>query len=299
MSNYFAGQATSLDEIKNKYIPSTAISINMTSSASSTPSNDCEHSAMILLLKKVASGTSRVLGGMMDLPWDGDCISSSVNEAGIMEGLFDVGTNNEEYGVVADMLSDVFLPYLPPMLKMLIPTMDDDQIKDPITFETSSQSTSRKAQRNSVEDGLILSTPDMIERLDFVITQMDISRMERTASRFPTVTYGSNDLICPPNQVGMDTEESVEQDYPDKENAQDWSWMVVPRDTNEDMSRITSTTLHGVPASISICNSTCSMEDTDSSFHYCVICREHFRVGQVLRVLVCSNCVLSVYTVSL
>lgn len=246
-----------------------------------TQSSEYE-SSVLLLLKRMATGTSRVLGGMMDIPWDDD-----LDEVG---GEFGAETN--KYGSKAGMLSDLLFPSFSPVLKMMLPPITDssDGLCDQASIQ---QCASSRAQNTPRQDGLVLSSPDVMERLDFVITQMDIARMERTASRrldvenihqLSTITYANNDdLICPPCDDVMEQDEVQEHEPPNLDNAQVWSWMVVPRDTKQSMSRIAG----DVPESISICVSTGSGDYVmEPSFDHCVICREHFKEGELLRVLV-------------
>ena len=245
-----------------------------------TQSNEYE-SAVLLLIKRMASRTSRVLGGMMDIPCDDDL--------GVVRGDFEAETN--KYGSKAGMLSELLFPSLAPALKMMLPPITDSP--DEVCDQTSiRKSASFRAQNTPNHNGLVLSSPDVMERLDFVITQMDIARMERTASRrldvenihqLSTITYVNNDdLICPPGDDVMKQDEVQQHEPPNQDNAQ-WSWMVVPRDTNQSISRIAG----DVPESISICVSDGSGDHVmEPSFDHCVICREHFKEGEVLRVLV-------------
>jgi hypothetical protein len=270
------------------------ISSSISSSISSTSktSEEYENSAIVLLLKKMASGTSHVLRGMIDLPWEDD--GMSLPNIGIVEDLFTF-ERNEEYG-----MADAFLPYVSPMLKMLRPNdYENDvckvknQVKS-VSFQTTS-STSLDTKSRPVEDGLSLPSPDVMERLDFVITQMDIARMERAASRrldvknihhLPTITCGNgNDLICPPYDVGVeDKREPKDQGHEHtQDNTQVWSWMVVPRDSDEEITRIADADWNDT----SVYSSGGSGRGYEkSSFDHCVICNKHFQEGEVLRVLV-------------
>ncbi|KAL7511479.1 hypothetical protein ACHAXN_008767 [Cyclotella atomus] len=273
------------------------MSIDLSSSISSTTSKaskDYENSAIVLLLKKMASGTSRVLGGMIGLPWDGD--DMSLPDIGIVEDMFAMD-RNEDYGMV-----DALLPYVSPMLKVLLPndSVDDvrkvkNQVKS-VSFQSTPSTAPLNTKSTPVEEGLVLPAPDVMERLDFVITQMDIARMERAASRrldvksihdLPTITYGiGNDLICPSYDSGNDDRDEREWIGQGHEHTQDntqvWSWMVVPRESSKEMTRICNDT----PMSSSNGSGSDCMK---SSFDHCVICKEHFQEGEVLRVLPCQH----------
>jgi hypothetical protein len=258
------------------------MSIDMTSSTES--SNACEHSALVLLLKKMATKTSNVLGGMIDLPWDGGNVVKSMEDVRIVEDMLD--HENE-----AGLFSEMVFPQLSPMLKALMPPVDGQDKSSPIknkvgadTIKTTSANNvssvaeetspikekvgadtirttsanivSSIAEETPTSDGLVLSTSDVIERLDFVITQMDIARIERTAShrlhveniqQLPTIMYRKSNsdrsdiLICPPcdhvlrHELLEDNKQLHQGQVHD--DTQVWSWMMIPRDTKHIFER--------------------------------------------------------------
>jgi hypothetical protein len=273
-----------------------------TPSIASTTKHECDDSAIILLLKKMVSGTSRVLGGIVDLTWDEDQVVRSVHEAGIID-LFGI-EENEDYGMCAGLPTFIFLPYLSPLLKILAPQEYKDEMPiDPKTQDNTSPETLSKIQSEHVDGGLVCPAADVMKNLDFVITQMDIARFERAASRrlrvgnihhLPTIIYGNgNDLICPSYEDGIhedaDEHEHLDQANIKEVNTQLWSWMVVPRENDKDLTRIAGTN-QNVPECISVCSSTRSVGSgqgcMDASFDHCVICKYHFQEGDMLRVLV-------------
>jgi len=108
-------------------------------------------------------------------------------------------------------------------------------------------------------------------RLDYVITQMDIARMARNASRhldvdsilsLPTVTYRSptalKSQICSPVR--------------DSEDYEAWSFVMVPENKSAG---------YGDDSSVS--------ESKEDSTQVCVICLEQFVEGDRLRVLPCNH----------
>jgi len=247
-----------------------------TALSSSEQINDRQNSAILVIMKKMVS----VVGGMIDLPWDEVQATGDDSNTGIIEELMSFQTN-EGVGMAAGLLSEMFLSYLSLMLKVFFPSIDgfgdlcchtgpqaNAHHVEPNERLMSSKATpdiTHVEEENSLkENGLILPIPDVIDRFDYVITQMDISRMKRTASRvldvesmyrLPTVTYGS-ELICPAYEDDTENEDVEIQDrLSGKDETQVWSWMVVPRNTNEEISRIPGSSWRGIPESISICSS--------------------------------------------
>lgn len=247
----------------------------------------------------------------MDLPWNDGEISKSMEDLGIVEDL--LGHENE-----GGLFSEMVLPYFSPIMETLMPTTDCQgrmpikNIIKPKMIDPGNIISSGADVRLS-HDGLALSSSDVMEKLDFVITQMDISRMERTAScrlqvedihQLPTVTYDndrSDVLICPPcndiieNKIQEDEKQINQGQVFD--DTQVWSWMMVPRDTSREVSRIIGTNWSDVPKSISIASSL-NDEEMHPSFDHCVICRAHFQEGDILLTLPCehllhSTCVCS------
>lgn len=205
----------------------------------------------------------------------------------------------------------------------------DDARDAPITSE-SSVASSREENIDIVQDGLAFQIADFnadagSQRLDYVITQVDVSRMARVASR----DLHAEGVHQPPSKYPADcslilsSHEEEEQDVDDflQRNAPiievyfestvhnidpdrprhgidndpcQFSWMMVPSDIKEDvMTRMSGSHLTGdVPESISICKSiefvNLKCDDTNT-FDHCIICQIPFQDGDGVRVLSCQH----------
>lgn len=289
------------------------------------------NSATIYLLKKAASGiplVANVLWGMLqDFGWD-------ENITGIIEGMNAQALAEVGSAILSSTIS--ISPYFHSALTALQSINDfedsyshdisaqDDEL--PVTSDVS-DSSSCEQNMELIEGGLMFrsadfNTDESAQRLDYVITQVDISRMARTASRqlhqLPTITYyrAENPLICSSHEeenvddfllrnahiiedyfdnTEDNTEHKCQEEDPRNEPSQ-FSWMMVPKDPKEDnMTRMShSIQAEEVPDSISICRSNasvsmeCNMHDS-VNFEYCVICQEPFQDGECLRVLPCQH----------
>jgi hypothetical protein len=121
------------------------------------------------------------------------------------------------------------------------------------------------------------SMDDMSSRLDFDITQMDILRMNRVASRhlevesivkLPIIEYRSKKKMLPL--------ELSQKDNPITSNTDD-SWMLVHSSSIKAETPLPPT------------NSPQQMDDIEDDSDVCVICLEHFRDRDRLRILPCQH----------
>jgi len=130
-------------------------------------------------------------------------------------------------------------------------------------------------------------------RLDYAITQMDIARMARTASRhldvesilsLPTVTYrAASPPLQPPPPPPTPEHERTEEEG--------WSWMMVPEssDVPTSSSSSLSSPQKQLAASSKTARSTRDRKKGEEEQNVCVICLEHFVDGDRLRVLPCDH----------
>lgn len=200
---------------------------------------------------------------------------------------------------------------------------DDDPL--PITSESSVASS---CEQNN--DGLMFQMADFnadagIQRLDYIITQVDVSRMARVASRnlhaesvhHPPSTYPADSslILSSHDDEEQDVDDLLQRNAPiievyfesavnnidperqrrgiDNDPCQ-FSWLMVPSDIKEDvMTRMSSSNLTGdVPDSISICKSNdfVNLECNDlDTFDHCGICQKPFRDGDSIHILSCQH----------
>ena len=250
-------------------------------------------------LQEVDSATLYLLKKASRIPSIASCIIEGLNAKALAE----VGLATKNV-VLSSMLS----PYFQSVMNILQSVSDFEGV-DP--HETCTQQDNECPRQRSISDvsdflscepacegGLVFQSTDFneeenSERLDYVITQFDISRMARTTSRhldvesinkLPIMIYHAKkgSSICSSHEEDGEEEEDVEdfllrnaqiiEDYfdnagatndnikPQKQEDPMFSWMVVPDDPEEDeVIRMPLPILRDVPDTISICKSSDSV----------------------------------------
>jgi len=187
---------------------------------------------------------------------------------------------------------------------------DDHRIPSPLGVSVSSMAEAYHAHQatkevtepsnnSNIEDvgavAMIDGERQHEHRLDYVITQMDIARMVRNASRhldvesilsLPTVTYRSNGIMTedrvPTTQPSDKAKPGTSQSSKELP-ADGWSWINVPPDPDSDENN-TKDGFEEVKYPHAV---TSAHEDDKQPF--CVICLEHFNDGDRLRALPCHH----------
>lgn len=175
------------------------------------------------------------------------------------------------------------VPSTPPFLR------SSSHNGSPLDISVSDIATAYYAHQISEEMGLFEEDDDEgNQRLDYVITQMDVARMARNASRhldvesitnLPTLTYQARrkrrSSPCAGQQPSIAEEGPASSSLSQSRDEEGWSWMVV-----QESKRPGDSTTH---------LSTVSNDVIEEEVDVCVICLEHFVQGDRLRVLPCNH----------
>ena len=243
-----------------------------------TEATNEDTSATALLLKKFAS-----------------FIGTVIHEFGLGETLFvqPIADIHFTAHIVAEMITSLISSFS----KLPVEDISLDSLSEHQTVGTPPQSASGIAPLS-----FEMLLEDDNARLDYSITQMDVLRMSRVASRrlrvdsvdqLPTTIYHEeqNELICSSHETEREEELSGDIQLPvvtalQQGDNPEFSWLIVPEDPCDGLTRISK--LNVVPESISICSSNSEKKDRDA-FDHCVICQEPFQEGENLRVLPCEH----------
>ncbi|KAL7532354.1 hypothetical protein ACHAWF_004106 [Thalassiosira exigua] len=248
------------------------ITVTEASGASDLTSHQVE-SATIYLFKKAASGIPNVTAAVWDVIKD---FAQNENIAGM------IATNNTQTQALVEnyLLPSALYPYYHSAMKSNCSHVACDPCEE---------------DEESNKAGLMFITADLAkvegsERLDHEITQVDISRMERHASRHSevqardqllTASHCSEDsskhsshreqidnsLLQNGQMIDQYFGNTEDGRYPD-EGPPQFSWMVVPRDQQDVLTRMSSSIQAGnIPRSI-VCHS------DEKGFDTCTSCEK-------------------------
>lgn len=173
-------------------------------------------------------------------------------------------------------------------------------------YELSSLPSSHNDDEEEEEQPIVKNSINEIDesvdardiRLNYIITQVDISRMARNASRhldvksilaLPTTVYHDKN-INEDNEATAPDEEKMNEEDDDIKSYDNWSWQMVQQPF---ASSITQDTKQQDTSSTSTCSQDTKQQDNkqckDEELSMCVICLEKFKHNDVLRVLPCKH----------